>query len=83
MVDTKRGFYGSFRTRPLPKQEYLLLRMLQDHYKITDPSDMIVLLLRLLYEVHHLHGGIQGEVWFRQIIETWKDNLTEERVYEL
>lgn len=74
----KRQFYGSFKMKPLPKQEYALLKAMQDFYEISDPSDFITLLIRLSYEVHHVNPG-----WFRNVIDTWKNNPDEVRTYEL
>lgn len=80
---TKRQFQGSFKTKPLPKQEYYLLRMLQEEYGITDPADFVTILLRVFYELHHMTEPLNGVAKLHSIIDTWRLNPEEERTYML
>ena len=76
-----------FRMRQLPKAEYALMKSMIDKYDLKDPSELVTCLLRFTYEVLHLSQvngqGVNGQAWWIQVINQWRSDPQEERVYEL
>ena len=72
-------FHGMFKMRQLPKAEYLLMKQLLAHYEIDDPSELFIIMLRLVYEIHH---STQKEQIIH-VIDQWRSLKHESRVYEV
>lgn len=79
---TKFTYAYMFSMKPLPKAEYKLQRALIGHFGLDDATELFTVLLRLTVEVMAMHDG-GGEKWVKGVIDTYRGNKTEERVYEV
>lgn len=78
----------AFKMNQLPKAEWLLMKDMIEGYSLNQdslsgPSELVVILLRVAYEVHHMRGVHigHGEDFIRTIIANWRDHPDEQRVY--
>ena len=71
--------------RQLPKAEYRLMQAMIQHYELRDPCELFTCLLRLSYEIIHMHnaGISDGHKYLIQIIDLLRSQPGEVRVYEL
>ena len=76
---------GMFKMRQLAKPEYKLLKALKNKYKLIDDAEVVMMCLRVTYEVLHMQDGhiTDGEQWFKQLYDVLQSNTQEERVYEV
>ena len=74
-----------FKMRQLAKPEYKLLKALKERYALTDDAEVVVLCLRVTYEVLRMKDGhiADGQQWFKQVYTTLRALPDEQRTYEL
>ena len=84
-VDRAKSTAGMFKMRQLAKPEYKLLKALKKKYTMVDDAEVVVVCLRLTYEVLRMQQGhiADGEQWFKQVYDNLKALPQEQRVYEL
>ena len=84
-VGSPKRTAGMFKMRQLAKSEYKLLKALKAKYTMADDAEVVVVCLRVAYEVLHMqHGHIaNGEQWFKEIHDTLRALPDEQRTYEL
>ena len=77
--------YLGFRMRQLPKSEYYLMRAMIEQYALKDPCELFTCLLRLTYEIIHMHDAsiTDGHRYLIQIIDLLRSQPDEKRTYEL
>lgn len=82
----KRPGGSFFKMRTLPKAEYRLFKAMVKQYHLDDDSELVTVMLRLVYELIHqtdAAGNNTGEQWLLAIINQWRSDPLEKRVYEL
>ncbi len=64
-------FSATLNLKPLPKQEYSLMKAMVVHYGLDNPSELFAALLRLGYDIMHQHDGY-GQHILADIIATYR-----------
>ena len=73
----------SFRMRPLPRSEYYLLENIYRQVWCSNPSEAMVVLLRLMVEVVNMTDR-NGQEWVRNVVNEWRlQHPTDPREYSI